>query len=161
MLHEFAVKQLKDLIHLLDRIDDNEYSQPMESVFYSTVGKHTRHIIEFYHIFYKGYKKGSLSYDKRKRQPEIETNKLLAINKLDKLLTKLKRIPNDKNLELKVNIHGKTYKMPTTVSREFLYLMEHTTHHIALIRVGISNINPSFQYEENIGIAYSTPNIKV
>lgn len=157
MLNEYSVNQLKDLAKLLDGLTDEEYSQIMETVFKSTVGKHTRHILEFYQVFYKGYKDGMLSYDKRKRNERIETDRKFAIDKLKKLQKRLSKIPDEKNLILKMKVNNQSYFMPTTVAREFLYLMEHTTHHVALIRIGLENLNPEKNRFQDLGVAYSTP----
>ena len=157
MLHEYAINQLKDLVELLENLDNDEYTQPMEEVFESAIGKHTRHIIDFYQIFYKGYKKGILSYDDRKRKVTYEFDKNLAIEKLLQIQKKLSKIPDEKDLILKTKLNQQSYFMPTTVAREFLYLMEHTTHHIALIRIGLHNLNPAKNQLNDLGIAYSTP----
>lgn len=157
MLHEYSIQQLSELTQLLEIIDETEYTQTMEEVFYSTIGKHTRHIIEFYDAFYKGYKSGFLCYDERKRKLKWENEKAEALRKIEKLQKKLSHIPDEKNLILKLEIQGNSYHMPTTVAREFLYLMEHTTHHLALIRIGLQNINPGKNEFETLGVAYSTP----
>ena len=51
MLNDFSVKQIKDLIDLLETLTDREFTGQMEVVFGSSIGKHTRHIIEFYRIY--------------------------------------------------------------------------------------------------------------
>ena len=157
MLHENSIKQLRELSELLSLIDDSEFTEPMEVVFGSTIGRHTRHILEFYDAFYKGYKSGILHYGGRKRKLKFETNRNAAISKIEKLNKKLHKIPDEKDLILKLKINENSYFMPTTVAREFLYLMEHTTHHIALIRIGLQNINPEKNEFESLGVAYSTP----
>lgn len=157
MLNKYSAKQLKQLSELISNLTDEEYSKPMEDTFKSSIGKHTRHIIEFYLAFNKGYKNGLLNYDKRKRDERIEEDREFAIKKLEKLQKKMSKLPNEKSLILKLKVDGQSYFMPTTVAREFLYLMEHTTHHIALIRMGIENISPEKNNFKNLGIAYSTP----
>ena len=161
MLHEFAINQLRDLKQILENLDESIYSQPMETVFHSTVGKHCRHIIEFYQIFFAGYSTGSLAYDSRQRNSELETNKFTAIEELKKLLYNLYQKPKDKNLYIEVKIREQSYNMPSTAHRELLYLLEHTTHHLALISMGLSNIKADFTFSQSVGLAYSTPNKNV
>lgn len=160
MLYNLANKQLQDLVHLLMNIDDKHYTVPMERAFESSIGKHTRHIIEFYQLFIEAYNNGDLNYDLRIRNPKLETQKFMALKELEAIMNNLINITENKDLILKSHINGIDYKFPTSVHRELLYLVEHTTHHLALMRIGISNLKENIILPESLGMAYSTLNNK-
>lgn len=160
MLYNLANKQLQDLVHLLKNIDEKYYSVPMEKAFESTIGKHTRHIIEFYQLFLEAYNNGNLNYDHRERNTEFETHKFVALKELEAIMNNLNNITENKDLILKSHINGIDYKFPTSVHRELLYLVEHTTHHLALMRIGVSNLKENIILPESLGMAYSTLNNK-
>ena len=159
MLNDFSVKQIKDLIDLLETLTDREYTGQMEVVFGSSIGKHTRHIIEFYRIFFEGYSSGYLNYEHRERRPEYETDRYTAVSELERITENISAHSEEKNLQITVSINGQNYEMQTTARRELLYLMEHTTHHIAQIRLGLQNICPEKNQLTDTGIAYSTPKV--
>jgi hypothetical protein len=47
-------------------------------------------------------------------------------------------------------------KMPTTVARELFYMLEHTVHHMAIIKMAVVNENLNIDIPENFGVANST-----
>ena len=158
MLQKFAIKQLEDLSDLLNQLSEDEYSTPMERVFNSTIGKHTRHIIEFYQLFLKAYESLNLCYDQRSRNTKIETCIDEAIFIIKEIIQQLNSNLENKELQLKTCILNEELYLKTSVSRELLYLLEHTTHHLASIRIGVSNLKPDFNSLQELGLAYSTPN---
>lgn len=158
MLYNFAEKQLSDLIDLLENMDDKQFSASMEDVFQSSIGKHTRHIIEFYQSLLTAYHGGILNYDQRQRNIQLETHKFAAIEEIKTILKDLEQIDENKNLELQTKINEKEYIIPTTVFRELFYLMEHTTHHLALMRMGMANLSEKISIPHDFGYAYSTLN---
>ncbi|MDG4951170.1 DinB family protein [Weeksellaceae bacterium KMM 9724] len=145
---------------LLNQLNEEDYCTPMEKVFNSTIGKHTRHIIEFYQLFLKAYDSLHLCYDERSRNINVETSINDALFALDEIIQQLDSNLEDKELQLKTCILGEKHNLKTSVSRELLYLLEHTTHHLASIRIGVSNLNPDFNSLQELGVAYSTPNLQ-
>jgi len=51
---------------------------------------------------------------------------------------------------------GKTVKVDTTFNRELLYAIEHTVHHMAIIKIGMLLNYPNVTVPENFGVAEST-----
>lgn len=157
LLQKFSIKQLDDLKEFILQLDEKEYSDSYDCVYKSSIGSHSRHIIEFYTAFFKGYSSGILCYDKRERDVKLEKEKDKALKKIKKIQKKLNDSFHEKDLILKLKINGESIYMPTTVSRELLYLMEHSTHHLAILRIKIQNIKPDIALAPDFGIAYSTP----
>jgi len=133
-----------------------EYTYPGNTLFNATIGQHVRHIIELFLELEKGYETGRVNYDKRKRDYTIETDKDVAIELLHDIYLHLKKF--DKHLLLEANIDehsSDTVLISTNYFRELMYNLEHTVHHMALIRVGINEVS-SVVVPEDFGVASST-----
>jgi hypothetical protein len=48
MLHLIAEKYLTDLSNVLQQIKDSDYCRPLQIFDNGSIGKHVRHILEFY-----------------------------------------------------------------------------------------------------------------
>jgi hypothetical protein len=145
--------QLSQSIRLLD---EAEYRQPSERLFNATIGQHVRHIIELFQCLQRGYESGVVNYDKRERNLLLEQDKDFALEQLVLLFKDIER-PN-KNLLLQAiyDEHSADPELiPTNYLREVAYNLEHTIHHMALIRVGINEIS-NVQLPDNYGVASST-----
>jgi hypothetical protein len=146
-------EQIKDL---LSQLSPTHYTQPCVQLGNATIGQHIRHIIELFIELQKGYNTGVINYDARERDYYIETDKLHAtqkLNEMEEMLTK-----ENKELTLHANYsisHDDHEIIPTNYYREVMYNLEHTVHHMALIRVGISEIS-SITLPEHFGVAVST-----
>ena len=140
----------------LNQLTDAEYSQPSNILFNATIGQHVRHIIELFQCLEKGYDEGVVNYEKRKRDYRIETDKNLAASLLKDIYKGLTR-PN-KEVTLEAEDYGDTaevVQIPSNYYREIAYNLEHTIHHMALIRVGINEVS-SVVLPNEFGVAYST-----
>jgi len=146
------------LSHLLEQLSPPQYSQPCVNLFGNTIGQHVRHIIELFQCLENGYEAGTVNYEKRKRDIFIETDRDLASRLLDAIARGLYK-PN-KSLQLiacydeESVIDGITIE--TNYYREIAYNLEHTIHHMALIRVAITEIGNDIQLPDNFGVASST-----
>lgn len=145
--------QLTDSINRLSPI---QFVQPCSSLFSNTIGQHVRHIIELFQCLESGYNLGIVDYDKRKRDLLIETDKELAASLLLKIYQQLDK-PN-KDLLLALYYDEQTSQpehILTNYYREIAYNLEHTIHHMALIRIGINEVSDLILSEE-FGVAFST-----
>jgi len=144
------------LAETLNQLSQQEYVQPCSTLFKNTIGQHVRHIIELYQCLESGYDKGMVNYEKRKRDLEIETDKEFASNLLQDIFQNLSRENKDLILEASYDEHSTApITLSTNYYREIAYNLEHTIHHMALIRIGISEIS-SIQLPEDFGVASST-----
>lgn len=140
----------------LGDLSQEEYIQPSKTLFNNTIGQHVRHIIELFQCLENGYETGIVNYEKRKRDIEIEGNKLMALDLLHKIHECLDRQNKELVLEASYDEYsGETIKLATNYFREIAYNLEHTIHHMALIRVGINEIS-SIQLPAEFGVASST-----
>jgi hypothetical protein len=145
--------QLSESLNLLQ---DAEYTKPSKILFNATIGQHARHIIELFLCLEKGYSDGVVNYEKRKRDHRIETDRKLAIQLLKDVFHRIER----PNIEIVLETEDyedriTTVSIPTNYYREIAYNLEHTIHHMALIRVGINDVS-SVELPEEFGVAFST-----
>ncbi len=156
MRQQQAVKNvLAGLSDSLHQLTDAQYSYPSKILFNATIGQHVRHIIEFFICLEKGYETGIINYEKRKRDPAIETNRDLAIG----LLREISASVEKKNRSLLLESNGENSEEGTAVvsnyDREIIYNIEHTVHHMALIRIGINEVS-TIKVPDDFGVASST-----
>jgi len=145
--------QLSETIRLLS---PEQYAQQCSNLGNNTIGQHVRHVIELFQCLEGGYPDSSVNYEKRKRDITIETDKELALNLLQDIYGKLDK--PDKELVLHASydeLSPEFISIPTNYFREVAYNLEHTIHHMALIRVGIKEVSDIILPEE-FGVASST-----
>lgn len=155
-----ATKQtLQSLLHFLEQVNQPIYSRPLDVFNGSSLGGHTRHIIEFYHCLIKNYSRGSINYDLRERDKNIETDPEFAAIAVQNIILELQKIKLDDKVELHMSYDPKTNVVDTVVSnvkREVVYNLEHTIHHMALIKIGVKTAAPLIELEHEFGVAPST-----
>jgi hypothetical protein len=140
----------------LNQLTDAEYIQPSKILFNATIGQHMRHVIELFVCLEQGYDEGIVNYEKRKRDYRIETDRSFAADLLKDIYQLLDK-PN-KRLTLEAEDYSDTLEIisiPSNYYRELAYNLEHSIHHMALIRVGINEVS-SVILPEEFGVAYST-----
>jgi len=144
------------LSETLNQLSNDEYVQPSKILFNASIGQHVRHIIELFLCLEKGYETGVVNYEKRKRDYQIETNKNLAIQLLKDIYHRLERPNADLVMEAEdyENTAG-AVMIPSNYYREIAYNLEHTIHHMALIRVGVNEVS-TIELPQEFGVAYST-----
>jgi hypothetical protein len=71
MLVPSIISSLNQLVRLLEEIADSEYATPCTFLSNSSIGEHTRHIVEMFQCLDNCYDSGF--YDNRKRNKIIET----------------------------------------------------------------------------------------
>jgi len=149
MIFSQVSEQFGHLKNVLQRLTEKQYTQPAHHLGGATVGGHTRHILELFQCAAKGRETGTVDYENRERDLALERNKDAALELLLQLETKVKK--EDKPLHLR---HAGDL-VPTSYIREVVYNIEHTIHHLALIKVALIEMNES-PVDENFGMAYST-----
>ena len=145
--------QLTESLHQLTIA---EYSQPSKILFNASTGQHVRHIIELFLCLEQGYKCGVVNYEKRNRDYKIESDKDFAIQLLKDIYQRLERPNIDLVMEAEdYEDESGVVAIPSNYYREVAYNLEHTIHHMALIRVGINEVS-SIELPDQFGVAYST-----
>lgn len=144
---------LHELIDLLGQLSEKEYSKSCFELSGSSIGEHTRHIIEMFQCLNRNYDLGIVNYDKRERNIMIQTNINFAVQKILEVKEGIDK--DDKNLELQQMIDGVAITIQSNYYRELLYNLEHCIHHQALIKVALLQCT-AIAVDENFGVARST-----
>jgi hypothetical protein len=144
---------LDELIGLLNQLSQEEYSEPCFELSGSSIGEHTRHIIEMFQCLNRNYDSSIVNYDKRERDVLIQTNTDFAIQMILDIKNSISK--ENKNLELHQIIDGESIQIQSNYFRELLYNLEHYIHHQALIKVAILKCK-NVVVDENFGVARST-----
>jgi hypothetical protein len=140
----------------LELLTPEQYKEPSEILFNATIGQHVRHIIELFQCLNNGYETGIVNYEKRKRDYRIETDKDLAVELLHIIYGSIDKADKDLMLEAGYDDHSNDLlAIKTNYYREVVYNLEHTVHHMALIRVGINEVS-NIILPEGFGVASST-----
>ncbi|MGA9639097.1 DinB family protein [Flavobacterium sp.] len=144
---------LNELKCLLQQLSNSEYSNPCVSLSNSTIGEHTRHVIEMFQCLLLNYDSGIVNYDKRERNHQIQTDTAFGIHQIEFIENSLDR--ENKKMELQQIVDGEELRIETNYFRELLYNLEHCIHHQALIKVGVLH-NGTIILNDDFGVARST-----
>lgn len=147
-LHQEITTHLNELCKVLSGLSAESYTYS-DSHYPASIGKHIRHTIELFTLLEKQYEQGQINYDLRQRDLTIETDKNLAIEKLNFIIQNFEK--PDKPLTLISN----GINIPTSYHRELLYQLEHIIHHNAIIKPLLDRFAPN-GVSENFGYAPST-----
>ncbi len=140
----------------LSQLDAGNYQFACKNLSGNTIGQHVRHIIEMFQCLEDGYEQGEVDYDRRKRDQRIETDKILASDLLNDINRQIAK--GNKTLYLLTyydDLQNEPERIITNYFREIAYNLEHTIHHMALIRVGLRELG-DIPVEDSYGVASST-----
>ncbi len=156
-ISKISVEVLAQLQAHLKQLTPKQYAEKLSVFNGASIGAHTRHVIEFYQCLLNGVTNGEVNYDARQRDLRLESQLDYTIDVLDEITY---RLLNVNVLNKKINLmacYGEAfYSTPTSFEREEVYLIEHTIHHHALIRIGLQECFPEVEIEPNFGYAHST-----
>ncbi len=153
---EPATDLLYQLKKVLEKLTDEQYVRKIPVLSNASVGQHTRHIIEFYQELEKGYTTGYISYDARKRDHETETQRSCAIQQLLTIAAGIKKPDKLLVLEAGYNTGGQIpARISTSYQRELMYNIEHTVHHMALLKIAVYAVS-EVELPEGFGVGVST-----
>lgn len=158
-LIEHNISKLKEIRSLLVKVQNNLYVAPQMILNGATIGQHFRHILEFYISLEKGLQNGIVSFDDRERNVLIETDVEYAMERINKLINFIENIEGDRSIQLKANYATSsedTSFIQSSLYRELAYTMDHTIHHLAIVKIALSNDLERLGIGENFGVAPST-----
>lgn len=159
-LAQIASNALNDLRFYLTVIEPVKYQAPLDLLSGSTIGQHSRHIIEFYQCLLEQSEVAIdpvISYAKRRRDFMIESHPDHAIRCVDEICERLNSIDVSKSCVLDTEEHAEEgLLVRSTVGRELLYNVEHTIHHLAIVKIALKEILPDLSLPEHFGVAPST-----
>lgn len=131
----------------------DEYREGIDVLSGSSIGEHSRHIIELFQQLNAGYDEGIINYDKRNRNINIQENIDFATECIAEIIKSL--IKENKKLQLIALDNNSEFPVDTNYFRELIYNIEHCIHHQALLKIGFNHLGKT-QFNDNYGVAKST-----
>lgn len=145
---------------ILRQLTDEQYGQNLDIFNGSSVGKHIRHIFDFYNCIFDGCKGGSIDYNCRDRNPVIETNRMAALSAFEQVVQLADNISDEMQLKIVADFSIDENEIRPVVSssigRELMYAYDHAVHHLAIIKMGVQAAFPEVILDNHIGVAPST-----
>jgi hypothetical protein len=132
---------LRDGRRLIERMPDNAYRAGVEEHHLGgSVGMHFRHVLDHYSSFFHGLDRGRIDYDQRSRGSAVELERRAACDLIDETSGRLgsfAAVAPSVKLEVRVSCspgHPGVW-VASSVLRELDFLLGHTTHHYAIVRL--------------------------
>ncbi len=157
-IHETALYILGQTEVILKQVKQEDYRKILPS-YGASIGQHTRHMIEFYLCLFEGFTTGKVNYDLRNRNSDIEDHPVFAIEQVQEIGRKIRSADNDQPIMLELNydiINNENTQVKSSFSRELVYNIEHSIHHMAIIKTMMIDHFSYIAIPENYGIALST-----
>ncbi|MGB0178367.1 MAG: hypothetical protein ACPF9D_14470, partial [Owenweeksia sp.] len=146
-LQDETIHTLEQLEHFLNLIPESDYSCELPVLHGNSIGKHIRHIIEFYDTLLES-SSTTLNYDLRKRSFILENSRTEALSRIEEIKFSVDKISNDRSLLIEGDYSetGNDRSLSTSsLSRELAYNLEHIVHHMAIMRIAFEAVHPTVQ----------------
>ncbi len=150
---------LNQILDLTAQLSDSEYAAKLDLLNGNSIGKHVRHVLEFFDLLVNGYAEGIINYDKRNHEPLYETDTQATLAKMKSLVNGIDNISLGEDVILEVSYAStdeETVKIKSSIERELAYNIEHAIHHMAIIEIAVQTVFPKISLPENFGVAFST-----
>ncbi len=121
-----------------------------------TLARHVRHVLEFYECLFISNTGDTVCYDDRKRNLILEENVRFASDYIDEIIDRVEQVDINKRLLLKSKYEQAEILMESSLFREITYNIEHTVHHLAIIRIAILSELKYINLASTLGYADST-----
>ena len=159
MMTSYCLENLTDLEKLVWQLSTEEFTRRSKLLSDASIGQHTRHILEFYLCLLNGVERGLVNYDERNRDLLLENDRNHVMKTINKIKEKIIFLESDLPLILKGCFHktkDHVCSMPSSLHREMAYCLEHSIHHMAMIKVGLLETGKARQADPHFGYAPST-----
>jgi uncharacterized damage-inducible protein DinB len=147
-------KNLSNAISLIDAIDHDVYTNCCVAPYYSSIGSHLRHALDFFDCIIDGLQTNNIDLTARKRDEVISTNPEAAKNhiyEIQQKLTSFADINTDYLLHVTDNLGDGKVTIMYTLESILAQANTHATHHYAIISYMLSTLQvnieiPGFGY---------------
>lgn len=157
MLTKITSETFFQLRHIIEQLSNDQYTQKLEILNNSSIGEHVRHVLEFYVCLREGIETGTVDYDRRKRNLNLENDINFVIALLDELCENFcMKDHDDSSLVNHIEYQNFEIRAKSSLTRELVYLIEHSIHHYAIIGIAVRNVFKDVDIPKDFGVAYST-----
>lgn len=153
-----AISTIVEQIHrVLSQLEPHEYRQQLPEFEGNTLGRHFRHILEFFQCLEKGVRAGEVDYASRERNLAYEVNPDMTAAAFAVFAEALPSFDVAENVTVRAEFGGQERPAyASTVGRELLFVYDHAIHHLAIIKIGLLCHFPHVQADNDLGVSPST-----
>lgn len=143
---------------LLNELNDEQLSDTTVSPYYSCVGSHIRHILDFFDCILDGMTSGTINLTARKRDELIAGNCIYAVENVDRILHRLQGLDIDFDTPLNVvdDLGQGQITVKHTLGGVLAQANSHTIHHYAIISYILDRLKIEVK-DETFGYNPTTP----
>lgn len=155
---KYNIQKLEEVRQLILKLPDELYHEKAEIISDSTVGQHFRHIVEFYQSVLNDPGQ-TLCYDDRIRDVRLETDREFVSGEISRMIEQLRGMNGNNEITLRANYGEKINEiiyLATSLHRELAYALDHCIHHLAIIKIAISQSSYDIDLDPDLGVAPST-----
>lgn len=156
LLIESTLKTLQKSKSLLSFLSNEQLSDASISPYYSSIGSHLRHILDFYECIFSEVN-STIDLTERRRNPLVECDCNCANDYLNSVINRLTKLDN---LDREVNVIDDLGlgKLTTkyTISAILVQANSHTIHHYAIINYILDGLNITVN-DSDFGYNPTTP----
>ena len=153
-----TLKTLQKSHYILSNLSNEQLSDTSVSPYYSSIGSHMRHILDFYNCILNKDLKNRIDLTARCRNKEVENCSHLALKYLNNIVGKLKIFNEDLDDIVIVTDDlglGKV-EMTYTLAAAFSQANSHTIHHYAIINYILDGLHINLE-DSDLGYNPTTP----
>ena len=152
------LKTLTRCKYLLDNLTDEFLCNASVPPYYSSIGSHIRHVLDFYDCIFNLNFDNEVDLTSRSRNRKIESECVSAKKYLDSIIDKFIKFEFDMNTSVSVldDLGLGKVKMTYTYGALFSQANSHTIHHYAIINYVLESLNISIN-DSCFGYNSTTP----
>lgn len=141
---------------LLKALNDENYSKSLTILEDVSIGKHLRHVYEFYKTIESAGFENKIDYACRQRNQDFEHSIDIANACFEITFAKLNQLDSDQEIFVMPEffVEEPYFGVKSSIGRELMYAFDHAIHHLAIIKIGAKSIGISLP--KNFGVAPST-----
>ncbi|TXG35076.1 DinB family protein [Seonamhaeicola maritimus] len=159
---ESTLQTLQKSRYLLEKLDDSDLCNTSISPYYSSVGTHVRHILDFYDCVFNITQENIVDLTARSRNRDVESQCCNALSYLSMIEDKLQssKFEMDKVVTVIDDLGLGKIEMQYTMASLFSQANSHTIHHYAIINYILEGLNITFE-DSDFGYNPTTPKANV
>lgn len=153
-----TLKTLEKSKYLLNNLTDDVLCNATVSPYYSSIGSHIRHILDFYDCVFNLNSEGEIDLTARSRNKEVETECVIAKQYLSSIIERLTGFEFNMNNSVLVfdDLGLGKIEMTYTYGALLAQANSHTIHHYAIINYILDGLNVSID-DTDFGYNPTTP----
>ena len=151
---------LQQGLMLLMEVDENTYRTIADAPHSASIGQHYRHVLDHFICLADGIAAGTIDYDRRSRNRELETSRdsaresTVQLSRLFGSLSERQILAGYKVLYSVGYSSDEAQEIDTVLAREIAFCVSHAIHHFAIIRLVCAHFY--IELPEEFGVAPST-----